>query len=222
VADVKRYCYNFRGDHVLYIGNSENRLVQNNRGAYPHIVKHLDELRGFITSSNAPYGIHRTRERRYFTADKLLCPNMFALPRFVFCSGEYYVNFSFNVVIATESNYSLKFVLGFLNSRAGALWFDCHAKKRGVNNDVGVAVMRAFPIPKVDSADSDSRSQHDRMVGLVETMLKLHKDLPKAKTPHEAEALQRQIAATDRQIDTLVYELYGLTEDEIRIVEGAP
>jgi hypothetical protein len=51
-------------------------------------------------------------------------------------------------------------------------------------------------------------------------MLKLHKDLPKAKTPHEAEALQRQIAATDCQIDRLVYELYGLTEDEIRVVEG--
>ncbi len=59
------------------------------------------------------------------------------------------------------------------------------------------------------------------MVGLVETMLKLHKDLPKAKTPHEQESIQRQIAATDRQIDELVCELYGLTEDEIRIVERA-
>jgi len=44
--------------------------------------------------------------------------------------------------------------------------------------------------------------------------------LPKAKTPHETEALQRQIAATDGQIDNLVYELYGLTDEEIRIVEG--
>ena len=51
-------------------------------------------------------------------------------------------------------------------------------------------------------------------------MLKLHKDLPKAKPPREQESLQRQVAATDRQIDNLVYELYGLTEDEIRIVEG--
>jgi hypothetical protein len=33
--------------------------------------------------------------------------------------------------------------------------------------------------------------------------------------------LQRQIEATDREIDRLVYELYGLTEEEIRIVEGA-
>jgi hypothetical protein len=52
-------------------------------------------------------------------------------------------------------------------------------------------------------------------------MLKLHKDLPKAKTPHEQESLQRQIAATDKAIDALVYELYGLAEEEIRIVEGS-
>jgi len=58
------------------------------------------------------------------------------------------------------------------------------------------------------------------MVGLVETMLKLHKDLLKAKTPHEQESLQRQIAATDNAIDALVYELYGLAEGEIEIVEG--
>jgi hypothetical protein len=51
-------------------------------------------------------------------------------------------------------------------------------------------------------------------------MLRLHKDLPKAKTPHEQESLQRTIAATDKSIDALVYELYGLTEAEIRVVEG--
>jgi len=44
---------------------------------------------------------------------------------------------------------------------------------------------------------------------MVETMLKLHKDLPKAKTPHEQESIQRQIAATGQQIDALVYELHG-------------
>jgi predicted nucleic acid-binding Zn-ribbon protein len=58
------------------------------------------------------------------------------------------------------------------------------------------------------------------MVELVERMLDLHKQLPKAKTPHEQESLQRTIASTDNQIDALVYELYGLTDKEIRIVEG--
>jgi hypothetical protein len=41
------------------------------------------------------------------------------------------------------------------------------------------------------------------------------------RTPHEKTALERQIAATDRDIDRLVYDLYGLSETEIRIVEGA-
>jgi hypothetical protein len=54
--------------------------------------------------------------------------------------------------------------------------------------------------------DDGVKARHDKMVGLVEPMLKLHKDLPKART------------ATDRQIDQLVYELYGLTEAEVGII----
>lgn len=41
----------------------------------------------------------------------------------------------------------------------------------------------------------------------------------KAKSPHVRELIQRVIAATDRRIDELVYDLYGLTEKEVRIVE---
>ena len=48
----------------------------------------------------------------------------------------------------------------------------------------------------------------------------LHKQLPETKTGREQTLIQRQIDATDRQIDKLVYELYELTEDEIKIVEG--
>jgi hypothetical protein len=42
-----------------------------------------------------------------------------------------------------------------------------------------------------------------------------------ARRRPEKAALERQIAATDTQIGCLVYGLYGLTEDEIKIVEGA-
>ncbi len=41
------------------------------------------------------------------------------------------------------------------------------------------------------------------------------------KTPSDRTAIQRQINATDREIDQLVYQLYGLSDDEIRIVEEA-
>ena len=57
------------------------------------------------------------------------------------------------------------------------------------------------------------------MVGLVEGMLGLHKQLAGANTAHEKTMIQRQIDLTDRQIDNLVYELYDLTDDEIAIVE---
>jgi hypothetical protein len=46
-----------------------------------------------------------------------------------------------------------------------------------------------------------------------------HRDLPKARTAPDRTAVERQIAATDKQIDGLVYELYGLAEDEIKTVE---
>jgi hypothetical protein len=58
------------------------------------------------------------------------------------------------------------------------------------------------------------------MISLVERILALHKQLPEARTPHEKTALERQIEATDGQIDALVYELYGLTVEEIAIVEA--
>ena len=53
------------------------------------------------------------------------------------------------------------------------------------------------------------------MVALVEAMLDLHRSLAAASRPPEKAVLQRQIVATNRQIDRLVYELYELTEAEI-------
>ena len=72
----------------------------------------------------------------------------------------------------------------------------------------------------IDFSDPADVARHDSLVSLVDRMLVLHKQLQEARTPHDEIALQRQIEATDRQIDALVYELYGLTEEEIGIVEG--
>ena len=58
------------------------------------------------------------------------------------------------------------------------------------------------------------------MVSLVEEMLALNRRLDAARTDHEQTNLKRQIDAADRRIDRLVYDLYNLTDEEIRIVEG--
>jgi len=79
--------------------------------------------------------------------------------------------------------------------------------------------IRNFPIPQIDFDNEKDKSRHDQMVTYVDTMLELNKKLPKMKTEHEKTVIQRQIDATDKKIDQLVYKLYDLTEKEIAIVE---
>ena len=71
------------------------------------------------------------------------------------------------------------------------------------------------------SANPADVARHDRLVELVQSMLDLHRQLSSPGPEHERTLIARRIEATDRQIDRLVYELYGLTEEEIEIVETA-
>jgi hypothetical protein len=58
------------------------------------------------------------------------------------------------------------------------------------------------------------------MVELVQSMLDLHRLISSAGPDHDRTLIARRIEATDRQIDRLVYDLYQLTEEEIRLVEA--
>ena len=114
-----------------------------------------------------------------------------------------------------SAKFHIKFLLGILNSKVfGWIIRTQSTPLRGGYFKYSKQYIETAPIPQADKA------RHDRMVSLVETMLTLHKQLAATRTPQEQTALERQIAATDAQIDQLVYELYGLTADEIKIVEG--
>lgn len=76
-----------------------------------------------------------------------------------------------------------------------------------------------LPIRQINFDDPADKARHDKLVSLVERMLALHKQSP--RTPQEQEMVKREIESTDGAIDHLVYELYGLSEEEIRIVEGS-
>ena len=77
------------------------------------------------------------------------------------------------------------------------------------------------PIRIVNFSQSGESRKHDRVADLVDGMLSLHKRKAACKTNHERTALERRIDASDRQVEALVYELYGLSDEEIRIVEEA-
>jgi hypothetical protein len=86
---------------------------------------------------------------------------------------------------------------------------------------IKVGQLKQLPIRTIDFNDPTDKARHDRLVAIVENMLVWHKQLAATRTPQEKEVLERRIAATDHLIDQLVYELYGLTDAEIKLVEGA-
>jgi adenine-specific DNA-methyltransferase len=119
------------------------------------------------------------------------------------------------IIAHSVSDYSNKYLLGIINSKTLSWWYG-----RVFTSPTNyIREFEKIPIRKIDFNIPSDVLMHDRMVSLVDQMLQLNKNIANSKTPNEEERTKRQIAATDKQIDALVYELYGLTDDEIRIVE---
>jgi len=114
-----------------------------------------------------------------------------------------------------------RYVVGVLNSGLLRFVYEQTTTESGQKAfpQVKIGSLRQLPIRTIDFSDPADVARHDKMVGLVEKMLALHQRLAEAKTPTPRNRLQRQIAATDQAIDALVYELYDLTDEEIKIVE---
>jgi hypothetical protein len=82
-----------------------------------------------------------------------------------------------------------------------------------------ISFLSGLPIRKIDFENPSDKSMHDKITVLVEQMIALHKNIAKAKSPPEKERIEHQIEDTDKAIDTIVYALYGLSDEEIKIVE---
>lgn len=79
---------------------------------------------------------------------------------------------------------------------------------------------RNFPFINLDFSNPTEKARHDQLVSLVDQMLETQKLFHNAKTENDKKIYKQKIDLLDNQIDRLVYDLYGLTEDEIKIVEG--
>ena len=116
-----------------------------------------------------------------------------------------------------------RFLLGLLNSHLLQHVFELHNPQMvgKVFAEIKVIYVQRLPIRPIDFSDSEERSIHDRIAQSVTEIQELKRRRHAARTDHDRRLIQRQIDATDKQIDQLVYELYGLTDKEIRIVEEA-
>lgn len=123
-----------------------------------------------------------------------------------------------NLKGSDEEKINLKYLLGVINSNLVNWYF---SRSYPSNNHIASNQLAQIPIRIIDFSDAADKARHDKMGTLVERMLALHKQKANVKTDHEKNLVERQIEATDKQIDALVYELYGLTEEEISIVENS-
>jgi hypothetical protein len=115
-----------------------------------------------------------------------------------------------------------RYLLGILNSKISKLLLSkiCDVVQGGFYR-LKISYISQIPIRPIDPANPDDVAKHDRMVALVEAMLDLHRRLPAAATEHQRRLVEMQVEAADREIDALVYDLYGLAPDERAVVEAA-
>jgi hypothetical protein len=154
-----------------------------------------------------------------FKKPKIIVPDYNNVPSFTFDLNGHFYKTGYGVIVNHELLSPL-YILGLLNSPLLFRYLrSIGTSLRGGYIRFWTQFIEQLPIRTIDFSKPQDAARHDRMVFLVEQMLSLHEQLIEARTPHEQTGLLRQIEATDEQIDALVYELYGLTEEEINIVE---
>ena len=151
-----------------------------------------------------------------FERPKIIIPAIVQSASYAFDEDSFYSNDKTTIIPKNDL-----YLLGLLNSKA--LDFIMHSissTKQGGYYEYKPMYVSKLPIYVPDFDNPVDKARHNRMVALVTQMLDLHKHLSLAKTDQEKRLIQQEIDSTDKQIDSLVYGIYGFTVDEIAVVEG--
>ncbi|ENY8263979.1 Eco57I restriction-modification methylase domain-containing protein [Campylobacter coli] len=197
---VKRYNYFW----VIYTNSSFKN--PNSMDNYPNLKKHLDKFKKVITSDNKPYGLHRARDEKFFTGS----PRIVALrkcvgePKFSYVDFDCYVSATFYVIKTQRIN--VKYLTAILNSKLIAFWLKHKGKMQGNNYQIDKEPLLNIPIVTINSKNQKIA---DELINLVDEILKAKEQDKNANTQE-----------LENKINSIVYKLYNLTEEEIKIIEG--
>lgn len=116
---------------------------------------------------------------------------------------------------------SVEYLVGLLNSRLFRYLYNTIAREAGQRAfpQVKIGTLRRLPIRRLDLADPRDLTRHDAIVALARQLLVLHDGQDKATDTAECASRDAAIELTDQRLDALIYELYGLTTDEIAIID---
>jgi hypothetical protein len=216
--DVRRYAVHSPGQYLLYTYHG----VPIDR--YPAVKAHLEPFRQRLKARATRQEWYELQQPQYAYAElldgpKIVFPDIAKSPRFALDEGGHY---GANTVYFIPGRDL--YLLGLLNSRLGHFYFK--ATCAGLEGKTETYLrffgqyLEGFPVHVVGGEDPKEAGKRKDLEQKVSRMLDLSARLAKARSEEARGRLQRLIDRTDREIDGLVYELYGLTEEEVAIVEA--
>lgn len=201
-SDKLHHFYGSSENNRWLIYTASNFNQANSLDNYPTLKCHLDKFSPVITSDNKPYGLHRARKEEFFIGEKIIvlrkCANR---PIFTYTDFDCYVSATFYVIKTNRT--SQKYLTGLLNSKLITFWLRNKGKMQGNNFQLDKEPLLNIPLinPEI--------SKQDEIVNLVNQIL----DIKKMNLNDDTSELEQQI-------DSLIYKLYGLTPEEIVIIES--
>ena len=214
--NVKRYSYEHTGEYLVFTDGITDKSHPN---VMAYLREHKAKLEARTDIQNTSKKWYELRPCKYYDLlrkPKIIYACVAQRGTFVLDQEGTFVDKTCYFIPSDD-----KYLLGLLNSRLMFYYFASIAvQRRGGYFQYLTQYVAQIPIRPINFSDPADVARHDRMVTLVEQMLELHKRLAARKSQSDRDLYQRQIDATDREIDKLVYELYGLTDEEIKVVEG--
>lgn len=160
------------------------------------------------------------RTRDIFTNERILVRQIPSQPPYcinaIYVKEEYINDRNSNNILSVSNEYNLKYILGIINSRLISHWFvDTFDKfQRKIFPQFKVNELERFPI-----FPADKKQQKD-IIDLVDKILVLNKQLQSIKDDEKSEKIKKEIELVNNKIDEKVYDLYGVSKEEIKIIEG--
>ena len=185
-----------------------------------HLNKYKKQLSGRAqikrSKSSSWWKYTFAMHKEYYHLPKLYCSRRASNNTFSYDTGFNYLGFSnMTLIFDTNPEYNLKYILTLLNSSTLNFRYKSIGKQTGGGsfeyfpNGVG-----KLPIPPANKEDQAP------LITLADQMIETQSRLQQALSNEDKKLLEQRAAIIDKQIDNAVYRLYGLTEEEVKIVEG--
>ena len=143
--ELDKYCTDKKNSYWIIYTNSDFKNIEKIK-AFPKIKEHLDKFKDVITSHNKPYGLHRSREEKFFKNEKILSLRKCKEPTFTFSDFDCYVSQTY-FIIQTE-RFNLKYLTAYLNSKIIKFWLRFKGKMQGKNYQIDKEPLLNIPIIK--------------------------------------------------------------------------